>query len=163
MRLSYTSSSSESFTEARAKYVMGKVYDDFHHMLYRGFSSLKAGTLEKWWNDLSFIISRNALEKFEIQFKSEEGEAWAVTYHVVADGSIHVDSASGGINYYRVPHDVSISIVLTHDPNDDTVEEYLSEKGWNSGATYLSLDESSHGAYSKNGFGFGRNTKGDWS
>ncbi|MEO1383192.1 MAG: hypothetical protein AAFV78_08185, partial [Bacteroidota bacterium] len=98
---------------------MGTVFDDFNNMLFRDFQNLGYVKLKKWWEDLSFIVSKESLETFEIQFRSKGAREWAVTYHVISDGSIHTDNPSGGIDYYKIPSDASVGIVVTYTPNEE--------------------------------------------
>lgn len=164
MSFSYTSSNTNTYTDSRARYVMGKVLDDFINMHNRGFEGLKWKKLKKWIEDLTFVASKKALEKFEIQFIASSGQRkWAIIYHLIADGSIQIDDESGQIDYYAIPEDANIKLVISRDPNNDQVSKYLEERGWTSGASFLELYETRQGSYSKNGYGLKRNIKGDWS
>lgn len=165
MSNSYTNSNSTTYTEARAKYVMGKIFDDFHAIGYRGFEFFKEnpGKLTDWKEDLDFILSHNALRKFQLQFHAPGGRAWAIEYVVHTDSSIQRDSDSGGVDFWEIPIDANINILVDRDPDNQEVSDYLAERGWGTGGFFIGGPVSDGGAYSQEGFGVTKGRRGTWN
>lgn len=152
----YTNSQTNTYTEARARYVLGKMKDDFYNVAYRGFTTITGEKILDWWEDVSFVVYEKALIKCELQFKWTGGEA-AIVYEVVADGSIHVDADSASHNFHQIPADADVGILIKRDRNNETVSAYLQRRGWVSGGNFIVSDGGTTSGYSKDGYGF--NTK----
>lgn len=157
----YTRSSSNTFTEARAKYVLGKIFDDFNGILFRGFKNQDDEKTIKWRDDVQFILENNALEHFELHFKTAT-QTWALRYEVDQYGGIYRDDNSGGIDFFNIPDSAYISIIVKHDNSNETVNEYLRRRGWVSGGNFIAASAINDRSYSKNGFGVNRKKFGDF-
>jgi len=156
-----TKSQSDTFTEARARYVLGKIFDDFNGIIFRRFTTISTETLRDWRDDVAFIMENNALLHFEIQFKHGSQE-WALRYEVDKFGGISRDDDSGGSDFYNIPAGASVNIVVKRDNSNETVSRYLNRRGWSSGGTFIAADGTGDRAYSKDGFGVNRKKKGDF-
>jgi hypothetical protein len=152
MSNSYTYSNTNTYTVARARYVLGKIKDDFMNVAYRGFTTISYSTLMSWWEDVSFVVNEQALEKCELQFKWD-GKTAAVIYEMVTDGSIHIDTDSAAINFYRIPAYATVGIVIRRDRNNEVVSNYLQKRGWTSNGSFLAGTAVPAGGYSQGGFG----------
>ncbi len=158
-----THSSSSTYSESRARYVMGKIFDDFHAIAYREFTYFKSNPndLQRWKEDLFFLMTNQVLKKFQIQF-FDHGKEWAIEYVIKADGSIHQDNDSGRVDYWEIPVNARPNIVVNRDYNKQTVNDYMKKRGWVSGGSYVGGDLIDDGAYSKSGFGATKGRRGAW-
>lgn len=163
MSESYTHSNSNTYTESRARYVMDKIFDDFHAIGLRGFEYFKnhPEKLKEWKEDLFFLMTKKALEKFQMQFFSGEQE-WAVEFVIKADNTIYQDVDSGGIDYWDIPSTAKPNIVVSRDRSRKEVNDYMTSRGWSTGGSYIEGDSIDDGAYSKDGYGATKTRKGSW-
>jgi|APLak6261682215_1056145.scaffolds.fasta_scaffold03632_2 hypothetical protein len=155
-----TNTITNAYTEARARYVKGKIFDDFNSMIYRGFTSISSKDLKDWRDDIQYIIERDALNFFEIQFRSSD-KKWAVRYEVDKLGNISRDDDSGGVDFYNIPEASIVSIVVKRDKTNNDVSDYLEKRGWGTGGEFIAESASSDKSYSKDGFGVNRKILGD--
>lgn len=164
MSSTYTNSETNTYSESRARYVMGKIFDDFHAISNRGFDFFDENPdkLQKWREDIYYLMTNEVLQKFQIQFKQTDGEEWAVEFEIRADGSIQRDSESGGIDYWEIPEDVNVGIVASWSRNKKHVEEEMIRRNWTKGATYIGGDLIDDGSYSKSGYGASKGRRGAW-
>jgi len=158
----YTNTRTNTYTESRARYVLGKMRDDFIALKAREFPGLSTASIDKWWRDISYVMYAKALKKVELQFRLPEGKEWAITYSIVSDGNIYRDDKSGRNDFWNLPDGIQVSIVISRDHENINVSEYLEKQGWTSGGTYVQGNESDHGGYSKNEFGVNITRTGDW-
>lgn len=154
-----TQSQSDTFTEARARYVMGKIFDDFNGVLFRGFSSPSAETIKSWRNDVQFVMEKDALYSFELQFY-HSGKSWVLRYEVDKYGSIARDDDSGGLDFYNIAQGATVRIVLDYNRAKTVVTEYLYNKGWGSDGKFTGQNGTSDKSFSKDGFGVNRKLTG---
>jgi hypothetical protein len=157
----FTNSESDSYTESRALYVMGKVYDDFHSIAGRGFTGFSSRYLTSMKEDIFYLMTQKVLKMFQIQFTHGSKE-WAVEYTVSSDGSIQVDRDSGGIDYWQIPQAASLRIVARWDRSKSRVEAEMERRGWTGSASWVTGKVISDGGYSKSGFGLYKNRIGSW-
>jgi hypothetical protein len=150
---SSTHSITDTYTESRAQYVMGKIFDDFNHLIVRNFPNLTRETIRGWRDDLLFLMDKRALISFQIKFDLGNGSEEAWQYILRSDNSVHTDNASGGKDLYGYPNNTSVGIVVSHHENDQEVNDYMKARGWVSGGSYLSGVSEDLGAYSKGGYG----------
>ena len=164
MSYSHTNSNTNTYTEARARYVMGKIFDDFHAIEYRGFEFLQRNSnwLQKHREDIYYLMVNQVLIRFQIQFFAA-GKARAVEYEIRSDGSIYRDSDSGGIDYYEIPRNATLSIVASWNRNKPKVEEEMKKRNWGKGAEYIGGSRIDDGAYSKGGYGATKGRRGEWN
>lgn len=164
MSNSQSSSQSNTFTETRAKYVLGKIYDDFCAVEMRGFHQFgrNSSKLQEWKEDLFFIMKHEDLNYFQLQFSyGTPLKNVALQYTIQANGEIHSDNDSGGINYFVFPANTKISIVVKRYGNSE-VAEYLKSRGWGTNGKFVTGASESAGAYSKEGYGTKREKYGEW-
>jgi len=156
----YTSSRTDTFTEASARYVLGKIFDDFNGVIFRGFST-DSETIRDWRDDVAFVMMHDALYHFELQFKYNS-QKWAVRYEVDKYGGISRDDDSGGVDFYSIPSGATVHIVMKNDKSNETVNNYLARRGWTSGGGFIAVDGVGDKAYSRNGYGVNRKMYGDF-
>lgn len=149
---SYTHSNSNTYTEARAKYVLGKLKQDFQNIYNRGFDNLSWDALHGWLEDVSFVVHQKALTRCQIKFEWPDSAGAAVDYHMVTDGSIQVDGDASGLDFHKVPQNAKVRITIRRDPNNQTVTDYLAKRGWGKGS-FLEGEFTDQGGYSKDGYG----------
>lgn len=154
-----TKTTTDAFTEARARYVLGKIFDEFNNIMFRGFTSISATTLKQWRDDIQYVMERNALIHFEIQFRTIE-KKWAVRYEVVA-GSLSRDDDSGGVDFYNIPSNASLSMVVNWNRNNQDVAAYVKRRGWGTNGVCIADSATNDRSYSKDGFGVNRKILGD--
>jgi hypothetical protein len=142
-----------TFSESRAKYVMGKIADDFTAIAARRFPCLKPypNWLQELKEDLFFIMIHEDLELFQFQFK-HSGKDRAIEYRVKSDGTIYADDESGKIDYWLLPDDVEISVVVRR-YGDPKVWMELQKNGWTNNGSMVEGNVSHVGSYSKDGYG----------
>ncbi len=154
-------SQSDTFTEARARYVLGKIFDVFNGIIFRGFKTVSKSEIIGWRDDIQFIMERDSLYHFEIQFNSN-GNKWVVRYEVDKYGNISRDDDSGGIDFYNVPASAKIHIVVSKDNGDQEVTDYLAKRGWGSGGEFIAANADTNRSYSKDGYGVNQKLLGDF-
>lgn len=162
MSFTHTNSGSDSYTEARARYVMGKVYDQFHALILRQFDKISASELEGYRDDLLYLMHQKALISFELQFFGPNNAKWGLHYKLIESG-LSIDDRSGGNDFWEIPQNAGFNLVLRYDHTNQKAKEYLDQHGWNDGASFIEGDPSNDGSYSKDGYGFNFGKKGDWS
>lgn len=162
---SHTYSNSNTYTESRARYVMGKIFDDFSAIGLRGFSFLnnQPDWLQRMKEDIFFLMTKKALKSFQIQFYSSSGEEWAVEFIIKADGTIHQDSPSGRIDYWDIPQDVTMDLPVAWKDGNTDVDEEMIRRGWTGKGKYIEGDSIDDGTYSKDGYGATKTRKGSWN
>lgn len=152
-----------TFTEARAREIMTKINEDFRSIALRGFTFLdeNPGWLDKYKEDLLYVLLQQDLKTFQIQFKYGGKEA-ALQYTIVADGTIHSNRNSGGINYRDIHKDASVGITMVRNNNPKVWDELQRRGGWGTGGKLIAGSEMNKGAYSKEGFGAEIKLIGTW-
>lgn len=160
-----TNTTTNTYSESRARYVMGKIFDDFHAISYRGFEELDDSPerLPKIREDLFYLMTNKVLISFQVQFCAKDGREWAIEYTIKADGSVHEDSDSGGVNYYEIPADVRINFPTKWTKGTKRIDDHMIERGWTAKGKYIEGDLINDGAYSKNGYGATKGRKGAWN
>ena len=144
---------------------MGKIFDDFHAISYRGFDFLESrpGWLEKVRDDLFYLMTKKVLESFQIQFHGYSGKKWAVEFTIKADGSIQQDDDSGAIDYWQIPENVTMKFPTRWKKGSKEIDDEMIKRGWTGKASYLEDDLIDDVAYSKNGYGASRGRRGAWN
>lgn len=137
--MSYTStltaSSTDAYTEARARYVMGKAYDDFLALMSRGFANVTKDVLDNWREDLLYFMDKRALDWFQVQFVFPDGTQKALMYEVKPNGMFLADNASGGINFWQFPRETRVSLLVHRNQNSRAeTDAYILRKGWGTGS-----------------------------
>ncbi len=158
-----TASRTNTYTEARVRYVMDKVLEDFMTIAVRGFAPFERMTA--WYEDVRAVLLLEAAEFFEIQLTPPRGKKVGIRYTVIDDGSIAEDEASGGQNLYGLPNGTTVAIVI-HARDDakkrDAALAYLKRRGWSMNGTVLQDEGARDRGYSKDGYGVQRARIGNW-
>ncbi|WP_452230021.1 HORMA-1 domain-containing protein [Lacinutrix sp. MEBiC02404] len=163
MSTSYTRSESSTYTEARARYVMGKVQEDLLGLMSRGLINLdRVNSIKK---DVLYLLNKEALKYFQLQFKTPEGnEVGGLHYEVQSSGQIHSDEDSGRINYWLLSSDTKVNLLVQlnrSSENIDEVDKQLEEWGWGNGSALTGTREVLK-SYSKDGYGLNQSKIGTW-
>src|SRR6266849_5030075 len=96
-----TASRAGTMTEARVREVMQKVAANFTNFVVAGL--VRREVANSWRDDLIYLQVQEALDFFEMQLRTPQGERFGLRYTVRADGSVQQDSASGGLDVYGLP------------------------------------------------------------
>lgn len=163
--MTYTQSYSRTstYTEARARVVMEKFFDDIVGLFSRDLITKDKAL--KWHEDILYVLSKEAAEFFEIQFNSSTLNQCGIRYKVSDDGYIYENSESGGIDYFNLPNDTKVSLFLSLRPSSAKYNEVLQElsnRGWGTNGKALENSMVRDRSYSKDGYGLVRNKVGDW-
>lgn len=155
-----TASRTNTFTEARVRYVMAKIHDDL--IVMAACNLLTYERANKWQDDLSAVLLLEAVELFQIKLARPDGAPAAVTYRLSDDGSLAEDSASGGINWYGQPKGTTANIVvrLRDGRKKEAALAELERRGWSFNGSVLEDEGVRDRAYSVSGYGFTRNKIG---
>lgn len=163
MSTTYTRSETDTYTEARARYVLGKVYEDMISLFQANF--LTKAKCDQWREDLLYIIDKRAMSYFQFQFKKADGsEIGGLHYEQNSTGGISSDDNTGGIDYWELPSDTKVSLLVNlniSSINYAEVNEELNNRGWGSGQS-LSGTQQYLKSYSKDGFGYKQSKIGAW-
>lgn len=163
MTTTITRSSTNTYTESRANYVLGKVYEDTLAMYTAGILSKEK--CDAWRSQLFYIINNKALKYFQFQFSKNDGtKIGGLHYVLIADGNISSNDKSGGIDYWNLPSEVSVYLLVDLDddsPRIAEVREQLAKWGWGTGSALDGTKEFLK-SYSKDGFGFKQSKIGQW-
>lgn len=163
MTTTYTNSVSDTYTIARAKYVLGKVYEDLL-AIYQA-NIITKERCDNTRNDLLYLAENKVLKYFQFQFKKTDGaEIGGLHYEVNASGSISIDDKTGGLDYWNLPTGVRFTLLVHMDssaPNYDTVNQELERRGWGKGNS-LSGTQEYLKSYSKDGYGYKQSKIGQW-
>jgi Bacterial HORMA domain family 1 len=156
-----TRTTTNTYTEPRARYVTDKAFEDIIGIETRGLISSREGEL--WREDILFFLEMEALVYFELQFTKPNGVKAGLKYIVVSDGSIYCDDESGGDDFWTLPKSTQANIFVKRKTakNEEAVKAYLIKRGYISGNAIGGVDTHQRD-YSKNGFGFQKNKTGTW-
>jgi hypothetical protein len=154
-------SGTTTFTEARVREVMMPVFDDFTGCAARGFVSY--ATAQEWADDVTYLLSQQAISAFELQFTLPGGRLVGFRYEVSDDGSVFESSSSGGQKLHLLPAGTRAGLVVIYRGEVQThVREEMRRRGWGPGATSLAGEAVRERVYSKDGYGVVRKKIGDW-
>lgn len=163
MSTTYTNSITDTFTIARAKYVLGKVYEDLLAMYQANIISKER--CDKLRDDLLYLAGKKVLRYFQFQFKKTDGtEIGGLHYEVNSTGTINIDDKTGGIDYWNLPSNTSLILLIDLDntsSNYDEVNLELKRRGWGTG-TALTGTQQYLKSYSKDGYGYKQSKIGQW-
>lgn len=163
MSTSYTRSESSTYTESRARYVMGKVQEDLLGLMNRGLMRLDRVNSIK--SDVLYLLNKEALKYFQLQFKTPDGkEVGGLHYEVHSNGQIYSDENSGRINYWLLSSDTRVNLLVQLDrdsKNIDEVDRQIENWGWGNGSALLGTREVLK-SYSKDGYGVTQSKIGSW-
>ena len=152
----FTASSTDAYTEARAKYVMGKAYDDFLALMSRGFDGITKQVLDNWRDDILYFMDKRALEWFQVQLVLPDGTKKALMYEVKHNGMFLSDNASGGINFWQFPKESKVSLLFHRNQNNsEDIDAYVLRRGFGIGSV-ITGTSSGQVTYSKDNYGLTR-------
>ena len=158
-----TGTQTTTYTEARARYVIDKVFEDFTALIIRGFAT--QDEIRKWKDDLLYIMNEEALTFFEVQLKKPDGQKVALKYYVKSDNSLSQDSSSGNLGLYGLPMGTTANLCAELNKESKNYNKVHNElhtnRGWGYGNNVEGIIEKQH-AYSKEGYGVERNKIGNW-
>ena len=163
MSYTITQSVTDTYTEARARYVMGKVYDHLVSLYMR--SIITKDYADEIRRDILYLMDKKAVTYFQLQFKTPGGaEIGGLHYEVRADSTISLDEDSGGIDFWGLAKNTSVSLLVNlnrSSPNIAQVDRQLEEWGWGTG-TALTGSHRSSKSFAKDGYGLKESIIGQW-
>lgn len=163
MASTFTTTEASTFTEARARAVMVKVFGDFTAMKNAGLIS--AARAEDWHDVLLFGLYQEAVDLFQVAFTSPAGQQWALNFQVRDDGSVTTDQRPGGVNYAGFPEGTTVRMTVQlrlHARGRQKVLDHMKERGWGMNGTILTGDAYVDRQYSQNNYGLTRTKVGEW-
>jgi hypothetical protein len=130
---------------------MKPVFDDITGLVLRSFVSSERAL--KWREDLSYMLSQEAISAFELQLTKPDGTREGFRYEVSDDGSLLDASSSGGLQLYLVPERTTANLmVVFRELSPDTREE-IRRRGWTHEGVPLSGEGIRERGYSHEGYG----------
>jgi len=153
-----TYSYSDSYTEARARAVTDKVYEDLITISMKGLISLERAN--KIREDLLYFQKKKALDYFQFQFYDSKNKVVkALHYKVETGGTIYRNDESGGIDYYDFKDVKSMGFLVQIFNDANKIKEVLEyTKDWGKGETFEGTS-SAQRTYSKDNYGITRNLR----
>ena len=157
----YTRSVVDSYTEAKARYVMGKVYEDLMGLMAAGL--ITKDRADQIRSDILYLLSKKVLKFFELQFTLYGSELGGLHYEVKGDMTISLDDDSGGIDFWGLSKSVKVVLLVDLDYNSPNIEEVNRQLtgNWGSG-NGLSGSPQYSKSYSRDGFGVKQSIIGKW-
>lgn len=158
----YTTSTTVTWTEARIRYVMDKVFEDLLSQVTAGL--LRHESAVKWRDDFSYLLRNQAVERFQVQFERPSGSKAGVEYRVIEGGHVVIDEPSGGNDYFGFPSGTKATAVVRYRsdcPNLDAVRAEMARRGWGGRGEIMSAGPVDS-TYSRDGCGLERSRLGDW-
>lgn len=155
-----TASQTASWTDARVKAVMSRVLDDMNLLVARGFLSREKAL--KWYDDVSFVLRNECLERMELQLSPPGRAPLAIRYEVVHAG-LYANDPSGGLNLYGFPEGTTATILIQYrslSPAYNDVVTVMNGRGWGPGGQFVDGAARDSNSYSKDGLGVRRQLVG---
>lgn len=163
MITTYTRSTTSTYTQSRANYVMGKVYEDTLNMMSAGV--INKSKADSWRQSLLYLLSMQAVNYFEFQlYKSDGTVIGGLHYKLESSGGIYSDEDSGELDFWGLPSGSYATLLVDLDYGSSKIEEVnrqLKEWGWGTG-TSLGGNHQYLKSYSKEGYGLEQNKIGEW-
>lgn len=163
MSTTYTFSRSSTFSEARARAVMGHVLGDF--MSAASAELIERATLQTWHEEIEYAVLHEVVELFELQFTKPDGSRAALRYTVHDDGTVAGGAKAGGVDFFALPRGTRVGICLTYRDgarNLEKVRAYLRDRGWGPNGRLVGGASTRDRAFSKDGFSVARDRVGSW-
>ena len=157
-----TRSVTDTYTETRARYIIGKVYEDLIGLMSAGL--ITKDRADQIRSDILYLLSKKVLKYFELQFTLFGVEIGGLHYEVRGDSTIFMDDESGNIDFWGLSKSVYVGLLVQLDyssPNINEVNRQLEAWGWGSGNA-LSGSHQYSKSYSKDGFGVKQSIIGKW-
>jgi len=163
MTTSYTRSTTSTYTQSRARYVLGKVYEDILNITLADVISKSEA--DSWRDSLLYLANNQAINHFEFQFYRSDGTAiGGLRYDLDSSGNIYSDEDSGELDFWGLPEGTYAKLLVDLDYSSSKIEEVnkqLEDWGWGTGES-LSGDMQYLKSYSKEGYGLKQNKIGEW-
>jgi hypothetical protein len=154
----FTTSRTNTFTDARLRAVMPEVGADFSAPAAAGIITFE--TARRWTEHLTFVLQRQAADGFQLQLTYPNGTRIALDYRVSSDGSVRESGTAGGVDYYALPAGTTAMLFVNLKyPLPADVRAYTS--GWGAGSS-VQGDAARDRVYSKDGYGIIRGKIGPW-
>ena len=139
-------------TEARVRSVLRQVRVD---LMAASQHSLCADRLEKWIDDLCYMLQSNALQSFEIRIAlgSQVLRAWR--YEVTDDGHVLGSGGNGGgIDTYGLPPGTTTTLVINKRQSlSPQVTREIEQRGWTVSVQSLDGTLVRERVYERDGYG----------
>lgn len=159
-----TITQTNTYTEARARYIMDKIFEDLTGLIIREFATQTQ--VNKWKDDLLYLMNEEILTYFEIQFKKPDGQKLSIRYMIKADNTLSEDSLSGSLRLYSLPKGTKANLFAdinqSHKNYQKVNDELHSKRGWGYGSQVEGIIER-HLSFSKEGYGAERHQVGLWN
>ncbi|WP_338877275.1 hypothetical protein WBJ53_32840 (plasmid) [Spirosoma sp. SC4-14] len=159
----YSQSDTNTYTESRANYVMGKVYEDTLNLYLAGLITKERA--DQIRRDLLYLMNKKALRYFQLQFFKPDGtEVGGLHYELKSDSSISGDAASGGLDFWGLPSNTRVTLLVDIDRSSSSIQEVdrqLNDWGWGTGQALTGAHEYLK-SYSKEGYGVQQSIVGKW-
>jgi hypothetical protein len=153
-----TSTRTTTTTEARVRAVMQKVAANLSAFVVAGI--VDRARAQKWADDITYLLVEDSIDFFELQLN---GRALGLRYTVSSDGSIHQDSASGGLDIYGLPAGTTVKLYAhVRSGISQAVWAELKRRGWGFDGQKMEAEESEPRPFSSEGFGLTRTKLGTW-
>lgn len=163
MSATNTNTVTDTYSETRARYVMGKVYEDFMGLMARDVITKEYA--DRMRRELLYLLDKKVLKSFQLQFTNTKGQKiGGINYEVRSNSTIAVDDQSGGIDFWGLDDDTKVNLFIQKDslsPNLAEVNRQLLAWGWGAGSA-LTGTETYAKSYSNGGFGVKQSTIGTW-
>ncbi|WP_255637417.1 HORMA-1 domain-containing protein [Hyalangium versicolor] len=140
---------------------MKPVMDDLVACVMNGFISIERA--QKWCNDLTYLLTQQAISIFELQLTQPDGSEVGFEYRVSDDGSLFESSPSGGQRLHLLPQGTKANLWVRYRDNvEPHVHEEMRRRNWGAGGGSLGGTAVRERAYSNESYGLIRGRLGDW-
>lgn len=156
-------SASTTMTAARVHNVVLEVGADFYTIATAGLADYDRCV--KWCTDLTYILEKEALTSFQLQFKCAGHLPLALEYVLSADGTLQSSDKAGGIDYFGLPAGTRVSLFVSlnyQSSNIQVVLAYLRLREWGFDGQAVTGSGMQDRTYSKDGYGVVRSKIGAW-
>ena len=154
-----TRTQTNTYTESRAHYVMGKAYEDFTSMYLADLITKEQA--DNWRDDILYLMRLKVLDFFEVQFFLPDKNQKGIRYKVSDIGYLANDNNSGGTDFYSLPTNTQVNLLVRPRPFALKLKEAMGElekRGWGRGGNSLSGHESNNSTYSKENYGLNKSS-----
>lgn len=158
--MTFTRTTTGTFTEARVREVMRVVLEDIVGCITQGFLSRERA--QRWNADLTYLLTEQAISSFELQFTQPGGARGAFQYEVSDNGSLFENTRSGGQRLHMLPRGTDVSLYVKYrEDAEPHVKEEMRRRGWGAGSSVGGTAVRDR-AYSSEGYGVIRSRIGEW-
>ncbi len=154
-----TRTGTSTFTDARARYVMDKIEDDFWAIRSRQFTNVDLNWLGRACEDIRYVAEKNQLAIAEVQFFSGDRK-WIIRYELNNEGKIARDEESGCLKLFDIAKDATAKVVIDRKIITEATDKYLEKRGWGNNGVFHGEDGNEDRAFSKEGYGATRKLTG---